>query len=329
MANLHSFFPKLWYENHWSRILLFPILLPLSIIYCMLITVRRFYLTRRPGQTPLPVIVVGNITVGGTGKTPFVIYLIERLQAWGWSPGVVTRGYSGSESGPLLITGKESVAHIGDETKLLWQHLNCPLVMARQRNDGVSLLKKNQCNLVVSDDGLQHLKMQRQLEIVLLDKERKLGNGWCLPAGPLRERANRLQQTDLVLINGEAGSLGFEYEYSHFQSVNQQKQLSLQQARQAFSDYNIHAVAGIGNPGRFFQVLKNLGFLAQTHAFADHHSFKDEDLPWRQDIILMTEKDAMKCAHLSHENMWYLCMDIADNPLLDAKLQDLLKAKMG
>ena len=199
---LSAWLESVWYEN---RPLARTILSPLSYLFCYLAQQRRTKLSLEQQPFPVPIMVVGNITVGGTGKTPLVIWLIEQLRMAGFQPGVVSRGFGGKQLAVKLVQAQDVAAEVGDEPLLIVQRTAAPLVIGRDRNAAISyLLAQTACNIVISDDGLQHYRMKRDLEIAVIDGVRRFGNGDCLPAGPLREKPARLQECDFVVTNGLA-----------------------------------------------------------------------------------------------------------------------------
>jgi tetraacyldisaccharide 4'-kinase len=254
------------------------------------------------------VIVVGNITVGGTGKTPLVLYLLEQLQEQGFKPGVISRGYGGKSTVyPQLVTANSMAFAVGDEPLLLAKRSGCPVVVDPNRPRGARyLLENHDCNLIISDDGLQHYALARDIEMVVIDGKRRMGNGLCLPAGPLREPVSRLQSVDFVLVNGEAKTHELAMQLKPLQWVNvaePARTLPLS----AFQGKKVHAVAGIGNPQRFFETLQTLGCEASVQAFADHHRYVASDLAFADGLpVLMTEKDAVKCQAFAKQQHWYL-----------------------
>ncbi len=294
------------------------LLLPVSAIYCLLVFLRRaLYKTRliKSYKLPVPVIIVGNITVGGTGKTPLLIALVAMLQQKGYRPGVVSRGYGGSVTGERLVKESDDAGMIGDEPCLILKRTGCQLVVGRDRVAAAQLLlTKSDCNVILSDDGLQHYRMQRDVEIAIVDKNRQYGNGYCLPAGPLRETVSRLKQVDMVVSHcSDAESAGSTNQSLHF-SLQFLDAINLKTGEtrsiESFSTQPVHAVAGIGHPERFFNQLKKNDLEVITHAFADHHKFTAADFMFDNDYpVLMTEKDAVKCQGLSAENLWYVPVD--------------------
>ncbi len=257
----------------------------------------------RHERLSVPVVVVGNITVGGAGKTPLTLYLAERLGALGWRPGIVSRGYGGSADGCCEVFDHSGAASVGDEPLLLKQRSGCPVFVGRRRAEAARALLATHpdCNVILCDDGLQHYALQRDVEIAVLDR-RGVMNGWRLPAGPLREPVSRLSEVDAVVLNGLAAAptagvaefrmtLGGAIFYPLGDGTQSCNAAALQGRR-------LHAVAGIGEPQRFFDHLASLGLTAQCHAFPDHHAYRAEDLDFAGDAILTTEKDAVKFPEL-------------------------------
>jgi tetraacyldisaccharide 4'-kinase len=303
---------QFWYS---SPSLLSYILWPLSKIYCGIIFLRRAYLSRKKRKFKVPVIVVGNITIGGTGKTPFVIWLSKFLQDRGYSPGIVSRGYGGkSPVYPLTVSSDSNPKEAGDEAVLLARRTDCPVVIDPDRVNAVNFLLKNyKCDIVISDDGLQHYGLWRDVEIVLVDSERKFGNDFCLPAGPLREPVTRLEEVDFIIINGEEN-----FYLSNIQKKYTMKLIpgkiynlfspELEAETEYFLGEPLHAVAGIGHPERFFAQLRAMGLTIWPHSFSDHHRFLEKELAFIsiESKIIMTEKDAVKCAYFADYRYWCL-----------------------
>lgn len=322
---LSAWFESVWYEDH-------PIartaLSPLSYLFCYLAKQRRTKLSLEQQSFPVPIMVVGNITVGGTGKTPLVIWLIEQLRVAGFQPGVVSRGFGGKQLAVKLVQAQDVAAEVGDEPLLIVQRTAVPLVIGRDRNAAISyLLTQTACNIVISDDGLQHYRMKRDLEIAVIDGVRRFGNGYCLPAGPLREKPARLQECDFVVTNG----LAQQGEYAMQIGGNQLQALvgAEQCALRLFQGRSVHAVTGIGNPARFFGSLKHAGLILIEHVFPDHHAFTAEDIKFREDLpILMTEKDAVKCRNFPADltnKVWYLPIEAHLDKIFTEHLLQRLK----
>jgi len=301
---------KLWY------------LLPLMYLYQFLFTLRKtlYHFGFFPVHSAaVPVIVVGNITLGGTGKTPLVIELVTYLKDMGFRPGVVSRGYGGkAENYPQLVNGSSSAAETGDEPLLIFKKSAVPVVIDPNRSRAISLLAADgACDVIISDDGLQHYAMHRDLEIAVIDGDRLLGNGYLLPVGPLRESAERLTSVDMIICNQGRNTQNNFFETKdldpvynmYFQTKNLEPlpNTSLKETPVPGYGYRVHAVAGIGNPDRFFSSLESLGFEIIPHIFDDHHIFSENDLKFNDDFaIIMTEKDAIKCESLTNPKLWYL-----------------------
>ena len=298
---------KLWYEPN----LLSIGLLPFSWLFCLLVIIRRFLYRAsllKSQKLPVPVIVVGNITVGGTGKTPLVVSIIEHLKQQGYQPGIVSRGYGGRATNwPQAVDEHSDPAQVGDEAVLLAQRCVCPVSVGPNRPEAArALLAKHLCDVIISDDGLQHYALHRDIEVIVIDGTRRFGNKRCLPAGPLREPVGRIKQAAYVISNGLA--IGDEIVMTlHMQAARDLKANQNTVELKAFAGKQVHAIAGIGNPKRFFSQLKSLGINPTTHAFADHYAYKPEDIDFKDDLpVLMTEKDAVKCRHFALARHWYI-----------------------
>lgn len=299
-------FNHIWYNRNWTRYTL----MPLAWFYQAVISLRRHAYARgwkTTNRYPLPVIVVGNITVGGSGKTPLVIWLVDFLRKAGYKPAIITRGYRGKASSwPQQVRPDSDPVVVGDEAVLLARRCACPLAVGPDRSASVeALLQHTDSNIIISDDGLQHYALERDVEIAVVDAMRRFGNGCLLPAGPLREPVKRLDEVDFVVSNGIAA----RGEYA--MSLRMQKACNLVTGEscelQAFVDEPVHAVAGIGNPKRFFSALRQQGLTFHEHAFADHHHFKATDLAFDDSApVLMTEKDAVKCKRFAQHHYWYV-----------------------
>ena len=252
-------------------------------------------------------VVVGNLSVGGTGKTPLVCWLVARLQEWGFQPGVVTRGYGGSSENVLLVDSSADPSIVGDESLLLVRRTGVPVAIGRDRPSAAQLLVNAGCDVVVSDDGLQHYALARDCEIVVVDGERRFGNGWLLPAGPLRESEARLRRVDAVVVNGGRaqleGALSMRLEAKDALSLIGGAIKNLRE----FAGHSVHAVAGIGNPERFFNMLREYGIEVVGHPLPDHARLQAADISFPDGRpVLMTEKDAVKCAAFAGAQHWYV-----------------------
>jgi len=297
----------IWYEGHpigW-------ILCPLGGLYCMTVKMRRQCYRRgwfSSTRLPIPVIIVGNLTVGGTGKTPLVLWIVQFLLANGRQPGIISRGYGGRIGDtPREVRSGDNPSEVGDEPLLLARRSGVPVAVCRSRvKAGEFLYIHHGCDCLIADDGLQHYALARNIEIAVTDRTRGKGNGRCLPAGPLREPIEWLSQIPLCVANGspEPG------EYA--MTLIPGKVLSLTEGIAArpltdFRDTPVHAIAGIGYPTRFFSTLRTAGLTVIAHPFSDHHSFRPEELAFGDDLpILMTEKDAVKCAAFEGKGRWYV-----------------------
>ena len=323
MAKVNSFMDRsanilsqAWYSNaRWPYLLA-----PLSWLYGW-VSQRRAGAyrsgTKVAGRTSLPVIVVGNITAGGTGKTPLVIWLVEELRRRGFTPGIVSRGYKGrlSRKGALIPSNADPL-HYGDEGVLLRNRLHCPVAIAADRMKALKLLQNESCDIVISDDGLQHHAMGRDLEIIVIDGARGVGNGQLLPVGPLREPAGRLKEVDLVISNGRPsglvkGEVVMHSKARYFRSLADGRQMMA--ADFLGQNSAVRAVCGIGNPARFFATLSDLGFLIEPEAYSDHHLYTGEEIQFNDVMsVVCTEKDATKLVQLDVDltNVWSLDIDV-------------------
>jgi tetraacyldisaccharide 4'-kinase len=285
------------------------LLFPFSLLFIVLVALRRALY--RAGllhheRLPVPVVVVGNITVGGTGKTPLVIHLALALRVLGRHPGIVSRGYRGDRTNAAEVTPASDPGAVGDEPLLLARRSGCPVFVGKDRiAAGRALLAGHpECDVILADDGMQHYSLDRDVEIVVFD-ERGVMNGWCLPAGPLREPVSRLGRVNAVVLNGTAVSPAptiFRPVFVMHLRGESFHRLDDPQVRCGAADLagkKLHAVAGIGAPQRFFDQLGGMGLSFVEHSFADHHDFRAEDLAFDGDAVLTTEKDAVKLARLS------------------------------
>ncbi len=295
---------KAWYQGHWALVFFKP----LSLLYRAITSVRRWayqkgYLASQ--RFNLPVIVVGNITVGGTGKTPLTLAIVEFLKQQGYRPAIVSRGYGGQTEYPAQVTINSTAQQVGDEPLLMFLQSQVPVVVAPKRAQAVAYVQAKQlADVVICDDGLQHYALARDIEIAVMDGARGLGNGKLLPEGALREAPSRLNSVDFIVVNGQG--------YTHPQAFKMSLKPSEWQMVGDFANkeppkptQTIHAVAGIGNPERFFTLLEVQGFTVIKHAFADHHQFTSQDLDFGDElVIVMTAKDAVKCQSFANDKMW-------------------------
>ncbi len=285
------------------------LLFPFSLLFLAMITARRAAYRLgwlRSERLPVPVVVVGNITVGGSGKTPLVVHLARTLLELGRRPGVVTRGFRGRAELPTAVAPDGDPVQFGDEALLLAQRCGCPVFVGRDRAAaGRALLADHpSCDVILADDGLQHYRLQRDVELVVFDA-RGVMNGWCLPAGPLREPPSRLATVDAVILNENAvlpaptfagPVFSMRLEGAIFRRLDDPGQVC---TAADLAGLHLHAVAGIGAPGRFFAHIRRLGLEIAEHPYPDHHGYVPEDLEFTGDAILTTEKDAVKLASLN------------------------------
>ncbi|MCL5501250.1 tetraacyldisaccharide 4'-kinase [Escherichia coli] len=310
---------------------LWLLLLPLSWLYGLVSGIIRLCWRlglKKAWHAPVPVVVVGNLTAGGNGKTPVVVWLVEQLQQRGIRVGVVSRGYGGKAAHyPLLLTPETTTAEAGDEPVLIFQRTGAPVAVSPARVDAVkALLADSSVQLIVTDDGLQHYRLHRDKEIVVIDGVRRFGNGWWLPAGPMRERASRLKSVDAVITNGgiaQPGEIAMRLQPGL--AVN----LLTGERRNVDALQNLVAMAGIGHPPRFFATLHESGARpVKTVALADHQALSRKDvsaLLEPDQTLIMTEKDAVKCRAFAEKNWWYLPVDAhLENKQAEKLLQELL-----
>lgn len=312
-----------WLQQHWYRITpLHLVLLSLSLIFRLLAGMRRALYRSGilPGEKlPVPVVVVGNINVGGSGKTPLTLWLAQQLLDNGWHPGIISRGYGGSATTQQAVYRSSDPAIVGDEAVLMAQRSLCPVWIGHDRPAAArELLRAHpECDVILSDDGLQHYRLRRDVEIVVVDGERRFGNGFLLPAGPLREPPSRLVEVDAVVVNGGAAAVGEYCMQLHGACFYNLLNPEILAQPADFHGQRLHAIAGIGHPDRFFAHLLNLGLIAHAHPFPDHHRYTPGDIALADaDAILMTEKDAVKCSAFATEKCWVLRVDAQLDPAL-------------
>lgn len=307
---------KAWYEGASWLYLLWPV----SLIYHLIILIRQSLYHRgvlKTHRVNVPVVVVGNITVGGTGKSPLVCHLVDALRVQGFNPGIVSRGYGSKINKHQVreVYNTSLPSEVGDEPLMLKKKLNCRIFVSPSRPLAVKALEDAGCDIIISDDGMQHYAMHRDIEICVFDGQRKWGNGHLLPMGPLREPISRLKSIPYLVVNGadnarcygqsslnqKAFSMHLHADLLTNMSSGETKLLS------EFSEQTVHAVAAIGHPERFFKTLETSGIKLETHAFGDHHAYQETDFKFDKALpILMTEKDAVKCELFELKDAWFL-----------------------
>ena len=319
-------------DYHWYRRSPWLLLLtPLSLLFRIASGIRRFAYRSgmlRSYRPDVPVIVVGNISVGGTGKTPLVVWLVDYLRNKGYRPGIVARGYGGKASHwPQQVRADSNPATVGDEAVMLAGRTHCPMAVGPNRVAAASaLLQHSDCDIILSDDGLQHYALQRDIEIVVIDGVRRFGTGFLLPAGPLREPVKRLDEVDLIVVNG----LGAGREHSMQVRTGDVFRLidGTQRSLSDFKSESVHAVAGIGNPQRFFRSLEQVVRSVEQHEFPDHHQFHSSDIEFDDGRpVLMTGKEAVKCRYFAGDNVWYVSAEVEMKDDFRRLLDELLEQR--
>ena len=322
MSAVRKLLVRSWYAPTWATALLMPV----SFLYRLFIAAR--HLLYRSGvltvrDFDVPIVVVGNLTVGGTGKTPLLIHLAKQLVAHGYKPGIVSRGYGAKGSYPVRVTPNTEVLRSGDEPLLIARSINVPVVVDPDRVNAVSeVLKTGSIDIVLSDDGLQHTRLGRQLEIVVIDGKRGLGNGLLLPAGPLRESPKRLDTVNVVVRHGgkpNPGESSMATSLGTVVNINDGRELSLD----AFKQKKCVVITAIADPDRFYQQLSDEGLQFERIEFLDHHYFSLEDLQnYQNSTVLMTEKDAVKCQTLAGQDWWQVSQEVRiDGGVVESVLQ--------
>jgi len=333
----YNWIHRVWYEDAPSGWLL----LPLSGIYWLILGVRKFLYdcgVFKMHKADIPVVVVGNITAGGTGKTPTVLWLVEQLRARGFTPGIVSRGYGGSKANTSMRVEADTDASVaGDEPVLLARRAQCPVVVDPNRARAATMLVDDGADVAIADDGLQHYRLARDYEICVIDGARGLGNRRLLPAGPLREGAHRLDDVEQVLVNGvlrgsekeqttaEQNAISFELVATEACRLNG----SLARQIGRFAGTTVHAVAAIGNPRRFFDLLRAHDIQVIEHEFPDHAEFNSGDLDFGDDFeVFMTEKDAVKLGRGAGDKFWYVPVELMMDPLEAAPLLEQIESRL-
>ena len=304
---------------------------PVSWLYILIVVCRRWaYLLKlkKTQKINAPVIVVGNITVGGTGKTPLVTWLSNYLKEHGYQPGIISRGYGGkARHWPQQVRADGDPVAVGDEAILIAKRTSCPMAVGPERLvSGEELLHYHPtCNVIISDDGLQHYALHRDIEVAVIDGKLRFGNGYCLPAGAMREPLKRLKKVDFIVANGasEKNEFGMHYTITHACSLQNSAQC---QPLEQFRGQQVHAIAGIGNPDRFFNQLSEMGVDVIAHPFPDHYFYQETDLEFGDDKpVLMTEKDAVKCVRFAKAQHWFVPIIVEVQESLGQAILEKLK----
>lgn len=330
-----------WIHRVWYKGAAFGwLMLPLSALYWLVTTSRRFLYRcgiLKTEKLSVPVVVVGNITAGGTGKTPIVIWLAQELRAREFSPGIVSRGYGGSATSATVRVDRHSEpAVVGDEPVLLARHSGCPVSVDSDRVRAAKALVNEGADVIIADDGMQHYRLARDYEICLIDGARGLGNRRLLPSGPLRELPQRLSEVDQVLVNGvmtaterqsvaEQNAIPFEVVAVEVCRLNE----SLTRPIERFAGTTVHAVAGIGNPARFFALLRSFDIQVIEHPFTDHAVLQPSDLQFGDDLaVFMTEKDAVKIGRHVEDKIWYVPVTVSIEPALALPMIEQIDSRL-
>lgn len=323
-----------WLEDVWYKeMYISSAFMPLSMFYDDVIRFRRFLykkgIYKKTTTLSVPVIIVGNITVGGTGKTPLTVWLALQLKQEGFNPGIISRGYGGeADCWPQRVDRQSKPNWVGDEAVLMARRADCPVAVGPNRVEAAQLLiDQSGCDIIISDDGLQHYALARDIEIAVVDGDRRFGNGYALPCGPLRESIDRLESVDLVIVNGVAEEEN-EFSMTMVGDVLINLVTKEEMPLSVLAHTECHALAGIGNPQRFFDLLERAKIKVQSHAFQDHHQFVASNINFKDDKrVLMTEKDAVKCTAFATEKHWYLPVKAQPQQQFVDKLFTLIKEK--
>ncbi len=319
ISRSQQFLENLWYRNKPWWLWLF---LPLhGLLYLLVWFRKQFYRWGLFSSTDLkvPVVIIGNINVGGTGKTPFAIYLLNMLKAQGYKPGLVTRGYGGdTDLHPLVVDESSEARFVGDEPLLIFRQTKATIIVDYNRARGANkLVDEYNCDLIICDDGLQHYALQRDLEVLIVDGVRGFGNGFLMPFGPLREPIRRANSCDICIVNGDTMQL-------RPQAVRRLNTESIVDS----VELPLTAIAAIGNPQRFFDTLNSLGLQFETKIFPDHHQFSQHNFANIQGNIIMTEKDAVKCSFVDEERFYYLPVNAEVDTNIEKRLMTMIEQKI-
>ncbi|AAZ41013.1 tetraacyldisaccharide 4'-kinase [Candidatus Blochmanniella pennsylvanica str. BPEN] len=325
-------FDRIWFKSSFFYLFL----LPFSWLYGVISTLNRIsyqYGWRKVYRFSVPIIIIGNLTIGGNGKTPMVLWLVEHLKRRGWKVGVISRGYKGkSNNYPIIINMNSHSEECGDEPMLIWKRTGVSVAVSPKRADAVAaLLRKQELDIIISDDGLQHYALFRDIEWVIVNSVLRFGNGCWLPAGPMRERINRLHTVQAIIANGsEVGIQSGEVLMQLFPIavVN----ILTGERKPLYFLNNVVAIAGIGYPTQFFDTLRSYGIIPiRSISFSDHHVYSEKmltSLTKKDEILLMTEKDAVKCIDFAHDNWWYVHTEVKINKIDTHNLLSMVENKI-
>ncbi|MFT7471864.1 MAG: tetraacyldisaccharide 4'-kinase [Kiritimatiellia bacterium] len=330
-----SFLERAWHKRAGWLILLWPV----SVLFQALTAIRRAVQQskKRPAELTAPLIVIGNISLGGTGKTPLLITLSQELQKQGFKPGIISRGYGGdAPSYPLSVNSDSDVSQSGDEAFLIAEKTGCPVYVDPDRSAALhALLSHEDVDVVLSDDGLQHYKLYRDLEIVVVDGQRLFSNGFCMPAGPLRESMRRLNEVQHIVVNGDSAREIPQLARASKMQLEPRTLVNLVSGEKrpfAGAPFNmgnkLQAVSALGNPQRFYALLERLPYQLETFSFPDHHNFtaadfKQQGIDEHQPVV-MTEKDAVKCRQFAKNNFWYLSVEVnLESQFVERLIEDI------
>jgi tetraacyldisaccharide 4'-kinase len=303
------------------------LLWPFAQVFSSLVSLRRFCYRKNifnVYHASVPVIIIGNITVGGTGKTPLVMYFAKLLQQQGYNPGIITRGYKGKIRTAALVHPNADPLLVGDEAVLMAKDCSCPVMISKNRSIGVqALVQHHKVDIILSDDGLQHYALGRDIEIAVIDGQRRFGNGYSLPMGPLREMPSRLNSVDLTVVNGSDMNIICDGAY-----MLQDRDKSV--ALDSLVGKTVHAIAGIGNPQQYFKQLREFGIIIIEHVFPDHYFFRAQDITFADALpVLMTEKDAVKCRAFAKPQHWVVSTRVVVADTIVNKFGDLVKGVLN
>lgn len=330
-SNKQVWINRVWYQRSWVS----TFLLPLTFLYWLVISVRKhvyFKFFYQSKTFSCPIIIVGNITVGGTGKTPMVIHLCDQLRSLGFAPAVTSRGYGATLKNSRLVTDNDTALQVGDEPLLIYKNAKVPVMVGPNRLASIQKLVENKsCDVVICDDGLQDYRFIHDIEVCMVDAERLYGNGRLIPAGPLRESVQRILSCDFAIATGKViPAISSDVMTLQIGEVVNLVDTQHRVCLETWQNQRVHAVAGIGNPQRFFDILRKQNITVIEHVFADHAVYNKSNLQFNDQLpILMTEKDAVKCLGFNLQNAWYVTINAQTNDNLIARIHSKLREHDG